>query len=424
MMLLIFILSLMLIVSVHEFGHYLLASCFRVAIRTFSIGLGRPMVSVHSKSQGTDFQIAILPIGGYVKFAEEDMPGRVLYSRLTAWKKIIILMAGPLFNFIMALFILLGLLKAPHYQMYPMIILPDGAKVKITHVNKQVVGSWIDVKNILSQDKHINSMDITQLSNEKKRNYHLVSVQKLVNLEKWLQQQGFEIFDPALPAIIGEFSDNSGAKEAGLQLGDKILAINEEPVSDIRALVKCLEKYPDDQVSVRFWRQGKIFSTKVKLTSVYHGRKKIGALGVRTYEISAYPKWYHQVQFTWAQTFRQGFGGVAEILGLQTNEWKNIDKNYSSIAGPIGIAHAAHQAWSISFKSYCLFLVWLNLGIGLMNLLPLPIFDGGQCVLVLVEKWFPNLLTNGHKNFLALISIIALLFLMLLSLHNDWSFLH
>ena len=422
-MIAIFLLSLIVIVSVHEAGHYFLARFFKVAIHTFSIGLGKTMASFFAKKQGTYFQIGIFPIGGYVKFSEEPMPNKVLYTSLSAWKKIVILLAGPMFNFIMAFLILVGLLQTPNYQMYPMIGLPHANKAKIIELNKQAVNSWAELKTILDKDQEIGSIKLKLLSDDKTLVYQLKPGTVKGSLNQWLALQGFSIFYPALPAIIGGFSANSSAKAAGLQLDDKILAINEESISDINALVNCLEKYPDMEVNVRFLRQGEILSTRITLASRYLGRKKVGVLGVKTYEISAYPHWYHPVNYTWRQTISHGFSGIIEILGLQTNGWKHIDREYKAISGPIGIAYAAHQAWSMSFKTYFLFLVWLNLGVGVMNLLPLPILDGGQCLMVLIEKWFPNLLTVRLKNLLALWSVMLLFCLIVVGFHNDWLFL-
>ena len=422
-MIAIFLLSLLVIVSVHEAGHYFLARFFKVGIHTFSIGLGKTIVSFFAKKQGTFFQVGVFPIGGYVKFSEEPMPNKVLYTSLCAWKKIVILLAGPMFNFIMAFLILLGLLQTLNYQMYPMIRLPNANEVKITELNKQAVNSWAELKTILDKDQEIGSIKLKRLSDDKALVYQLKPGTVKGNLNQWLALQDFSIFYPALPAIIGGFSAQSSAKAAGLQLDDKILAINEESISDINALVNCLEKYPDMNVNVRFLRQGEILSTRITLASRYLGRKKVGVLGVKTYEISAYPQWYHPVNYTWAQTFRHGFLGIIDILGLQTNGWKHIDREYKAISGPIGIAYAAHQAWSMSFKAYFLFLVWLNLGVGVMNLLPLPILDGGQCLMVLIEKWFPNLLTMRLKNLLALLSVMLLFCLIAVGFHNDWLFL-
>ena len=307
--------------------------------------------------------------------------------------------------------------------MYPMIRLPNANEVKITELNKQAVNSWAELKTILDKDQEIGSIKLKRLSDDKALVYQLKPGTVKGNLNQWLALQDFSIFYPALPAIIGGFSAQSSAKAAGLQLDDKILAINEESISDINALVNCLEKYPDMNVNVRFLRQGEILSTRITLASRYLGRKKVGVLGVKTYEISAYPQWYHPVNYTWAQTFRHGFLGIIDILGLQTNGWKHIDREYKAISGPIGIAYAAHQAWSMSFKAYFLFLVWLNLGVGVMNLLPLPILDGGQCLMVLIEKWFPNLLTMRLKNLLALLSVMLLFCLIAVGFHNDWLFL-
>jgi regulator of sigma E protease len=440
-----FVIAVGLLVTVHEFGHYWVARRLGFKVLRFSIGFGRPLVSWRVGPDRTEHWIAPIPLGGYVKLlderegpvAPEDLPRS--FTRKHPFLRILVLLAGPSFNILFAILVLAGMMCVNGVtQLLPVvgdvtagsfaaraglrsgddIIAINGAAVS---EQRDVVFSLLDAMSsrgdadltVRGGKGDIRRVPLEVSDTALRRR---MTVDPLAGL-------GFQFWEPPIPAVLHEVTRGGPAARAGLQVGDRVLSIDGHAIKDWEDLVAQITPHPGATVSLTYARGGATHTVQVVLESVRADGKSIGHIeaGGPT-DIPYPPSMVHHLRVSpvtavgwaaeeaWGMTALQGRLFWRMMLGQVS--LKNLN-------GPVAIAEYAGQSASAGVSSFLGFLVLISLSLGFLNLLPIPILDGGQIVIQLVEWVKGSPMSDRAQAYGQQVGIALLILLMGVALFND-----
>ena len=420
------------LVTIHEFGHFIFAKMFGVKVEVFSIGFGPPIV--RWKGKETVYQIALIPLGGYVKmYGEDSMTEPVQgksekdtldprsFAAKPRWQKMLIAFAGPLFNIVLAIILfavayMIGI-QQPKYLNEPVVVgyveknsyaEKAGLKPrdKIIAIDGEPVKNWKEftIKIGMKAGKTV----VLDVIRDGKRISVTVKVPE--NISK--DHLGIS---PIIPAKIGTILPNSPAAKAGLQIGDEIIAINGKPIHSWFELVDALSQIKDDkEVTLLVKRNGKIFSVKVK--PEYNETLKKYVIGISPMMETI------TVKYGFAEAFEKAIERTKEltvalykvIKGLVTGE-----VSIKTLGGPIAIAQFSGQALEAGIATFLFSMAFISLQLGYLNLLPIPVLDGGLILILLIESIIRRPLPEKAKEYLAYIGFALIGTLMIFVIFND-----
>lgn len=437
-----FLLALLLLVTVHEYGHFLVARLCGVKVLRFSFGFGKVLARWHDK-KGTEYAWSLFPLGGYVKMldeTEEAVPvneKHLAFNNKSVWVRIAVVIAGPLFNFIFAFIALWLVLILGIQSLAPMVdsVTPGSIaafagvepKQEIIALNNKSVRSWRDFQFALMPflgSSETIQLKVKSLLDNQQKNIELP-------LEKWvldtkkpdpLASLGIVPFLPKIPPIIGEVVTDSPAQLAGLQTGDKIRQINGKPLMDWLDLVEYVKLHPETQLNLDVDRNGQIISSQVQIgTKLINGYKE-GFLGLRSQKVDWPPQWFRLERQGPIQAVKTAF---IQTIELTRATFSSIARfitgkiSVQNISGPVGIAQGAGDSARSGLTYYLSFLALVSISLGVLNLLPIPMLDGGHLLYYLIEIIKGKPVKDSTKTVGLYLGLLLLISLMLLALSND-----
>jgi len=402
-----------LLVTFHEFGHYWVARRCGVKVLRFSVGFGRPLWS-RTAADGTEYQVAAIPLGGYVKMLDEredDVPAELLdqsFNRKTVGQRFAIVAAGPVFNLVFAVlaFWLMFMVGVPEAR--PVVGETRGIAAEagirsgdeIVSLDGERTRSWSHA--LLALITHALDRDVVRAELEDENGRRRAVTLDLSTLgpgfseENTLEEIGLEPWRATLPPVIGEVTPGSAAEDAGLQAGDRVLSIGGEETPDWNWIPFLVGKYGDGgkPFSMALERDGRTFELEVSTRRVDEGL--LGSrymLGVGSTEpdedtVAAMERAYIELRYGPLDGLREAF---AETWRLSSATVGLIGRMITGVAsvknvtGPIGIAQFANSSASAGLTSFLFFLGLISLSLGILNLLPIPILDGGHLMYYLIE---------------------------------------
>lgn len=403
-----FLLAIGLLVTVHESGHFWVARLFGIRVLRFSIGFGRPIFHWYDKS-GTEYVIAGIPLGGYVSLFGEK--GQVItrsehheaYSHKPVWVRMAVLVAGPFFNLLFAflaywLMFLIGIASlAPILGNVPKGSIADlaglHAKQEIISIENKNTPSWeavsIAVLNAMGKEQNLDiqvrEVKDSPEAKDKPIENHILD---LSSLEKHnsdgdvLKDLGFTPSDP-IPAIVAQTLPGTPAEKAGLQTGDRILSVDNHPVHSRTELIDYVHSKSGEMVKLQVVRQDQNLSIDIQpMTKILDNGKSIGFMGIEFQRGQKIPPEYLRLErYGVVQGFWQALKRTSEYTILTFQVLKKMlvgTLSVKQISGPIAIAEYAGYTVSIGFEYFLSFLAVISIGLGVINLLPIPLLDGGQ----------------------------------------------
>lgn len=428
--------TLGVLVTFHEFGHYWVARRLGVRVLRFSVGFGKPLWSRTGKD-GTEYVVAAIPLGGYVKFLDsrevEVAPGETgEFNSQPLWKRFLIVLAGPMFNlfFAVAAFWCMLVIGKPDYQ--PVIGEVKGLAAEAGfHAGDRVlifgdrpVHTWTDVvmgiaENSLERRDVIVAV-IDAADTRASRTLRFGALPAGVEGEKAFEAIGITRQSRPLPATVGDVTWRSPAAAAGLQAGDAIVAINGTPVKNFDNLVDTVQAQAAQSSTLAFEldRAGNRISTTVTPE--------------RTINKDGKPRWSLGIRGPDPRDTVRRLGPLAAIPAAIGETWDGIGDAFllvrkmvtgqasaQNLSGVIGIAQAANVSAQMGLAWFLSFLGLISVSLGVLNLLPIPILDGGHLLYYLIElvKGRPvSERTQIAGQYLGLAVIVAL---MGLALYND-----
>ena len=438
-----FIIAISILIAVHEFGHFWVARKLGVKVLRYSIGFGKPIWKKTSKVDNTEYMIASIPLGGYVKMLDEREGDVKAEERHRAFnnqhvaKRFAIVFAGPAFNFIFAIFaywlmFVIGVTgvkpivgeiteKTPaayaEFKPGEEIISIDGKQTPIWDVAMQALLPGMIQKRELSVEV------ITEQGLKANRNIDFSNVKQEVEPEVFFKIVGFYPWRPAIAASVGLVLENSPAEKAGLQKGDKILAINNVNIKDWFALVDYVSERPNKEMRLTIKRDGQILE-KILTTGIAEvENKQVGRIGIGPAETGKYPddmKVHYQYGALGAisQSIENTWDNSVLMLSML---WKIVTGEVSlkNLSGPINIAVYAGQSASAGIARFLDFLAIVSISLGILNLLPIPILDGGHLMYYVVEIIKGSPVSEQTEELGQRIGIAFLIMLMSLAFYND-----
>ena len=404
-----FALALGLLILVHELGHYLVARWCGVKVLRFSIGFGKPLLRRTAGRDGTEWVLAAFPLGGYVKMLDErEAPVAApelhrAFNRQSVYRRFAIVAAGPLANFLLAIALYWGLFVAGTEELKPRVTLSDTPAIAqaagvregdlVVAVDEEPVRSWQDLRWVLLRhalDSREVMLRVRTLEDvEAFRRLDLSGVAIDEGGTDLIARLGLRPWRPAIPAVIGRVADGSAAERAGLQDGDRVLAIAGTPVEAWSDLVRLVREAPGRALDFEVERAGAVVKLVITPEAAEEGGAQIGRIGVGVAEAAAGGvAMFGEVRYgvleglsrAVQQTWETSVLSLKMIGRMLTGEvsWKNL-------SGPVTIADYAGQTAQLGWTHYLKFVALISISLGVLNLLPIPVLDGGHLLYYTIE---------------------------------------
>lgn len=434
-----FLVAIGVLVVVHEFGHYLAARLAGVKVLRFSVGFGKPLLSRRVGRDGTEWTLAALPLGGYVKMLDEregEVPpaeAHRSFNRATVWRRIGIVAAGPVANFVLAvvfywaLFLhglpalkpligepptgtpaaLAGLAAGDEIVAVDGVATPAFQDLRLALLRAAVTGGSIELT--LAGGRHVR-LDLPAADTE--------------NLERdTLLPLGIVRYDPPLTPVIGEVVAGGVAARAGLLPGDRLVAADGAPIASWQAWVETVRAHPSQPLHVEYLRQGRRAGLTLVPDTVEVGGERIGRIGAGPeIDASLNARLMTELRYPPLAALGQGIAKTwemsvftVEMMGRMVMgqvSWKNL-------SGPLTIADYAGQSARLGWISFVGFLALVSVSLGVLNLLPIPLLDGGHLMYYLAEVFTGRPVSERTMEIGGRIGTALLLLLMSFALFND-----
>ena len=427
-----FIVVFSIIVFIHEFGHFYVARLNKIKVDKFSIGFGPPILKFND-SKKTIWQICLIPLGGYVKFAGEMYPEKLencsnseLFMHKTALQKACVVLAGPFANFILGimLFLIIFISFGKNYTA-PVVGHIDrgspsekaGVKEndKILAINNIKVSSFEDVNNILD-DKLFDVINFKVERNNKLFDLNIYPEKKMINTfigsERLINYLGVQ---PILYPLIKKVINNSPAYKAGLKSKDKIIEINGVEVENIKNVVSVIEKNPNKELDFLILRKNKNLNFVIipELFLSDDGKKK-GVIGI---QFSRERKRLNILDAL-VESFKHFIIITYKTL-IAFSEIIFGKRDHCEVGGPILIAKVSNDIGSQDLVSFLSLIALISINLGLINLFPLPLLDGGHFFTYMYELINKKKVTKAFYKYFQTIGAFIIISLMFFAVFND-----
>jgi len=438
-----FILALGILVAIHEYGHFWVARKMGVKVLRFSIGFGKPLLKWHDK-YNTEYVIAAIPLGGYVKMLDErvdDVPANqrhLSFNAKSVQARIAIVAAGPMANFLFAIFALAVMYMVGVQSVKPVVgSITEGSRAEqagimpsqhIIKIGDDDITTWQDATFALMSNLGEESVEVIV------RDKNLQPRVKTLNLEGWkLDQQdvpplsslGIVPFRPQATLTIAAVTKDSAAEHANLQVNDTILAVNGETISNWQQLVNLITQSANKSLQFSVKRQDTIQAITVTPKGrIDNNGIEQGFLGVAPV-VQQWPDGYVETRH---------YGPLDSIVRGTKETWRLITLSFDMIgnlitgqvsvknlSGPVGIAVGAGTSVSYGLVAFLSFLALISVNLGVFNLLPLPVLDGGHLMYYIIELFRKKPVSEKTQEFGFKVGALLLIFLTCFALFNDVS---
>jgi len=437
-----------ILVTIHEWGHYQVARWFNIKILKFSIGFGKPIWTHQGKE--TEFQLAMIPLGGYVKFVDErDGPVdqkdvERAFNRQSVYKRFAVVAAGPLINLIFAWLVfsvifMIGVSAVKPIFDTPIVgsalekVLPNNEQAwLVLEANKQPVSSWMTIREqllaALVNDQVSVSLTLESIDTGEVKYLDSIPLSSLdLNDQKqnWMKLFGFQSYSIPVPAQIGLIKDGGPAAIAGVETGDMVTKINGQSINTWQDLVAVVSGFPNQTVAVELIRDQVSYTKFVELSASQQDSDAPpkGYLGVGVKVDEGFIEPYMTTsQFGFMDSMKLGWQKNLNFIDMSLIMMKKMlfgEISLDNLSGPVSIAQFSGQALQTGLISFLTLLGLMSLSLGILNLLPIPVLDGGHLVYYIVEMIKGSPVSEGVMVFGQKIGLLLIISLTILALSND-----
>ncbi|WP_250657438.1 RIP metalloprotease RseP [Alkalimarinus coralli] len=437
------IVTLGILVTIHEYGHFWVARRCGVKVLRFSVGFGNPIFSWHDR-KGTEFAVAAIPLGGYVKMLDEregEVPADQLhlaFNRQKLSKRVAIVAAGPIANFIFAIFAYWLMFILGFTVVAPVIGSVDEQSVaaeagvvaeqEIVAVDGEATNSWQRVNlSLLNRLGDTGQIELTlkDMGDDSPK-------RAVINVDQWLSDQempnpigaiGIHPYRPQIPPLIGLVSEGGSASVAGMKPGDRVLTVNGNSVDDWMDFVDVVRNSANKPLLVELLREGNVI--KVDLTpnekSVAEGHV-VGFIGAGVQQPEWPPHMIREVHYGPVEAVGAALAKTWDDTAMTLVSIKKMIEGLISVknlSGPITIARIANSTIQSGLETFLSFLALLSVSLGVLNLLPIPVLDGGHLLYYFVEFVRGKPLSEKAQLAGLKIGITLVVMLMFVAFYND-----
>ncbi|MBU2158019.1 MAG: sigma E protease regulator RseP [Gammaproteobacteria bacterium] len=434
--------ALGVLVTIHEYGHFWVARRCGVKVLRFSVGFGSPLLRWHDR-QGTEFVVAAIPLGGYVKMLDEregDVPPELLnqsFNRKSVQQRIAIVAAGPVANFLLTLFFFWVVAMLGSQQVRPVIgaveagSLADVAGLQvgqeIVAIDGEPTAGWAAVNlQLVSRLGESGRLDLAV-----REPGSSVDSPRQIVLDNWLRgadepdpisSLGIRPWRPVLQPVLAQLDPEGPAFAAGLQVGDRLLALDGQSLADWQQLVDQVRGLPGKKISLLVERQGQQLDVPLTLAAHGEGEALSGYLGAGVAGGEWPSEMLREVSYGPLEAIAEGAKNTWTMSVLTLNSLKKMlfgELSVKNLSGPITIAKVAGASAESGLSDFLKFLAYLSISLGVLNLLPIPVLDGGHLLFYLVEWVRGRPLSERIQGWGMQIGISLVIGVMLLALVND-----
>jgi len=438
------------LIALHEWGHYIVARLCGVRVLTYSIGFGPKLFGWTSKKSGIDYRISALPLGGYVKMLDER-EGEVAkdeqhlaFNRQHPLKKIAIVAAGPIMNFVIAIALFWVLFMTPSEQLATKIgqVLPDTpaaiaqlpAGDKIVAIDGHDVQTWEGINYRLAgrmgETANISVTLQSEANNNATKTYQAPVkefMQGAAQGKDALSSFGMIPWQPNIAPIVGDVTPDGPASRQGLKAGDRITAINDEAINDWISATRIIRDNPETLLTFSVLRNDKPIELQImpqgKKDNLGNDYGQIGAMVAQS-EIVIPDAYKTTVVYGPAESLIKSFEKTEQLAVMTVSSMGKMLSGMiglDNLSGPITIAKVAKQSFDISWQMVLSTAALISLSLAVLNLLPIPVLDGGHIVYYLIELIRGKPLSEGVQMVGLNIGLLLLAGFMVLAIGNDIS---
>nr|WP_217908110.1 sigma E protease regulator RseP [Photobacterium damselae] len=439
-----FLLALGILIAVHEFGHFWVARRCGVYVERFSIGFGKAIWQRKGKD-GTEYTLAMIPLGGYVKMLDERVEAvpehqrHMAFNNKKLWQRSAIVAAGPFANFVFAVFAywvvyLIGVpaVKPVIGEVAPQSIAAQGGiapGMELKSISGIETPDWESVN--MAMISHIGDKQMAVTLTEPHTN---VDVKRTLNLTDWsydperenvLTTLGLTPYTPAITLVISQLVDNGAAINAGFQLNDKIIAVDGEPIKQWQTFADLVRENPGKTLNVEVLRDNAPLT--LALTPAVKDLKdgsKVGYVGIAP-KVDAWPEDYRiNLQFGPLESVAKATEKTWQLVTLTFDMVTKLvtgDVAIKNLSGPISIAKGAGMTADFGLVYFLGFLALISVNLGIVNLLPLPVLDGGHLMFFAIEAVTRRPVSEKIQDIGYRVGSAILVALMAIALFNDFT---
>lgn len=440
-----FLVAIGVLVAVHEFGHFWMARRLGIRVVRFSVGFGRPLWRRRA-ADGTEYAISAIPLGGYVKLLDEregPVPTEQLsqaYNRQPVWRRVLVLLAGPGANFLFAVCAYWVLFVVGVPALRPVIGEVNSGSIA-AHAGLAAGDEIVRVGGretptretaVLAILDGLMGQQPIELNLRRQDGTERAAALRITGSRRSLTEPGallpglgFDFWYPTVPAIVGTVLPESPAARAGLRAGDRIVAVDGVAVADFPALVQRVQPNPGRTLQFTVERpQGEVV-LPIEVQSQREGDRMVGRIGVQPVASSPLPEHMRTME---------RYGALESVARAARKTWSmsdltvrmlwNVvtgDVSVKNLSGPINIAEYAGFSLRQGALAFLSFLAIVSVSLFVLNLLPIPILDGGQIVFQLAELAKGSPLSERAQAVGQQIGLVLLLVLMSFAFYNDLS---
>lgn len=441
-----FVVALGVLIVFHEFGHYLVARWCGVKVLRFSVGFGRPLLRKCWGKDQTEWVVAAFPLGGYVKMLDERedevAPEDAMrsFNRKPVAQRFAIVAAGPIANFLLAivlfwLLFMLGVtgmkpILGPVAPATPAALAAFEMGETIVRIEAEPIATWQDARWLLLSHAVDRSPSVTveTLDQSGQTVWHQLDLSRIDadDLDgDFLKKIGLSSYQPAMEPIIAQVTPNSAGKRAGLLAGDEILAVNGRGITLWEELVQRIRTSPGVPLMLEIRRDNSTIGVEVVPDTATENGEKIGKIGIGPQiDRNELERLLVEVSYPAGTAMVRAINKTWEtsIFTLQML-WKMVagEVSWKNVSGPITIADYAGKSAQMGLAPYLGFLALISISLGVLNLLPIPILDGGHLMYYVVEILKGSPLSVRATEIGQQVGMVLLFTLMAFAIYNDVS---
>lgn len=438
-----FVVALGILIVVHEYGHYLAARLCNIKVLRFSVGFGKPLATWRRGRDGTEWTLAAVPFGGYVKMLDEreghvepaELPRA--FNRQSVWKRFLVVAAGPTFNFVFAIFVYAALYMHGLPEVRPIIAQPAAGTLAagagfhdgdtLTAIDGQRIRTWGEVRwRVLEAALQHQILSVETISERRQISVLTLDLRKVADREvegDLLARLGLQLYRPKLEPVLGKLMAGSPAEQAGLEQGDRVERVDDQPISTWEELVHAVRARPERTLRFEVVRDGATLSLKVRPEAVEVDGKKIGRIGAAPHIPASHAdRMLIRVHYEPVQALLKG---VQKTYDIAVFSLQMIGKmllgqvSWRHLSGPVTIADFAGQSAQLGWIPYVNFLALISISLGVLNLLPIPLLDGGHLMYYTLEIIKGSPVSERAMELGQRVGLTLLLVMMAFAFYND-----